>query len=160
MKLSIRSALPDDADAMAAIERECFSDPWSEESFRQMMALPVSLSLAATTETDEGEGLVGYLMALAVEPEGEIANIAVSPNCRRLGVGRALMTEGLRLMEERGCDRFFLEVRESNLPAQALYGQLGFEVTGRRKRYYKDPCEDALLMARLPAQDDPVKGRQ
>lgn len=149
MKLIIEKGRAEDADAMAAIERVCFSDPWSAESFRQMMSLPVARPLSAWIEADGKRILAGYFIALAVPPEVEIANIAVAPDCRRMGIGRALMAEGLRRQMNEGCDSFFLEVRESNLPAQALYRSLGFTETGRRKRYYQNPCEDALLMARL-----------
>lgn len=135
---------------MALIARESFSDPWSVESFREMMALHAARTFTAWAEDNGGQKLVGYLIALAIAPEAEIANIAVLPNCRKLGIGRALMEEGLRHLEEEGCDSFFLEVRESNLPAQALYRRLGFLPTGRRKRYYQNPSEDAVLMARLP----------
>lgn len=153
MKLSIRAGRIEDADSMAAIEALCFSDPWSAESFRQMMEMPVSHTLTVWDEEAEPM-LVGYLLLLAIAPEVEIANIAVSPSFRRQGIGRALLEEGIARMRAEGCDRFFLEVREHNLSAQALYSGLGFAQVGRRKNYYQNPREDALLMALLPEEEE------
>lgn len=150
MKTVIRKGCAEDAAAMAEIERSCFTDPWSEESFRGIMTLPAAHCLTAWTDGTDNRSLIGYLILLAVAPEVEIANLAVSPQWRKQGIGRALMEEGIRLMRGEGCDRFYLEVRESNHAAQSLYGRLGFVWTGRRKRYYQNPTEDALLMALLP----------
>lgn len=150
MSLTIQKATPADPEAMAAIERECFSDPWSRSSFEQMTSLAVARTLTAWLEEAGERRLVGYLIALVIPPEAEIANIAVAPDCRRMGIGAALLAEGMHQMEGEGCDSFFLEVRESNLAAQSLYERLGFVVTGRRRHYYQNPCEDALLMAYLP----------
>lgn len=147
MKLILRRGTVEDADAMAAIEAVCFTDPWSADSFRQMTALTAARSLAACIEVNGEQKLVGYFMALAVPPEAEIANLAVAPDYRGCGIGRALMEEGLGSLRREGCDSFFLEVRASNLPAQTLYRRLGFAETGRRRRYYQNPVEDALLMA-------------
>lgn len=152
MKLIFREGSADDAKAMAAIEQDCFSDPWSEESFGQMMSLSAARSITVWAENEGEQLLAGYLLAFALPPEAEIANIAVAPAFQRRGVGRALMDEGLRSLREEGCDSFFLEVRESNLAAQALYRRLGFVEIGRRKRYYQKPTEDALLMALLPQE--------
>lgn len=157
MKLIFKRGLPTDADRMAAIECRCFSDPWSAESFCEMMSLPVAHCLTAWLQAEDGREengseLVGYLLTLAVAPEVEIANVAVSPDYQKQGIGKRIMEEGMRQMREGGCDSFFLEVRESNLAAQALYRSLGFTETGRRKRYYQKPVEDALLMALLPEE--------
>lgn len=143
----------EDADQMAAIEALCFGDPWSADSFRQMLAMPVARAL---TVWDEASELVGYLLLLAIAPEAEIANIAVAPDRQQQGIGRALLKEGISRMQASGCDRFYLEVRESNLPAQALYRRLGFVEIGKRKKYYQNPCEDALLMALLPEEEGPA----
>lgn len=153
MKLIIRKGEEADLQAMAAIEQMSFSDPWSEESFREMLALPAARTLIAWTDGDEPRP-IGYLIAFSLPPEAEIVNIAIAPRYRKCGYGRALMEEGLKQLAEEGCDSFFLEVREHNLPAQALYSRLGFVQTGRRKRYYQNPVEDAILMARLPLSGD------
>lgn len=152
MKLILQNGMSADAEAMAAIERDCFTDPWSVESFRQMTSLNAARTICAWIEAEGRPTLAGYLIALVIAPEAEIANIAVSPCFRRMGIGKALMTEGLRAMRGEGCDSFFLEVRESNRAAQALYTSLGFAESGRRKRYYQNPTEDALLMALLPEE--------
>lgn len=154
MKLVIQKGEAKDAEPMAVIERASFSDPWSVESFRGMLALPAAHCLCAWDAEADTPVLIGYLILLAIAPEVEIANLAVTSSCRGQGVGRALMEQGFRLMREKGCDRFFLEVRESNSAARTLYERLGFVQTGRRKRYYQNPAEDALLMALLPDEAD------
>lgn len=151
MKWILRSANFEDAEAIATLEGECFSDPWSREAVAQTLLSPTAYAVTAWTVDREGKDeCVGYLLFLAVAPEAEIARIGVASRFRKQGIGTALMAEGLRLMREGGCDSFFLEVREHNLAAQALYLAHGFRTVGRRKHYYKEPCEDALMMALLP----------
>ena len=80
--------------------------------------------------------------------EGEIANLAVAPSARRHGIGAALLDASLGEARRRGVKQVYLEVRESNAAARALYERRGFSVVGRRKRYYRHPDEDALLLRR------------
>jgi ribosomal-protein-alanine N-acetyltransferase len=90
--------------------------------------------------------VLGFLCSTLVFDEWHIHNVATHPNFRRQGIARALLCEGRTLAQARGARCAILEVRMSNLPAQCLYRQLGFSVCGRRKDYYTNPREDALLM--------------
>jgi len=138
----IRQAAEPDLPAVAALEGRCFADPWSAESFRAF--LPGVALLA-----EDGSGLVGYVFALHAADVGEILNVAVAPEARRRGIGAALVERACAMLVGLGTDTVFLEVRESNVAAQTLYRGLGFSLVGRRRRYYRRPLEDALVLARL-----------
>lgn len=138
----IRSAIPADAGPLVAIERRCFSDPWSERSFREALGSPWSFGLVAY----DGPRIAGYLIGREVAGTGEVLNLAVAPDFRRRGVARALLRAGLALLKKRRVDEVFLEVRESNSSAQALYLSLGFRPVGQRAAYYRNPKEDALVL--------------
>jgi ribosomal-protein-alanine N-acetyltransferase len=92
------------------------------------------------------EGPVGYIVARCVLDEGEILNLGVALPVRRRGVGRALVRRVLAAFAAAGVAAVFLEVRESNLPAQRLYETFGFQEVGRRRRYYQLPMEDAVVL--------------
>ena len=92
------------------------------------------------------DGLVGYIVARRVLDEGEILNLGVALPMRRRGVGRALVRRVLTTFAASGVAAVFLEVRDSNLPAQRLYEAFGFQEVGRRRRYYQRPVEDAVLL--------------
>jgi len=138
----IRSAVPADAAPLVVIERRCFSDPWSENSFREALDSPWSFGLVAHTSP----GIAGYLIAREVAGTGEVLNLAVSPEYRRHGVARALLRAGLTYFRKRRVEEVFLEVRESNRSAQALYLSAGFRPIGQRVAYYRNPKEDALVL--------------
>lgn len=127
---------------MAALERRCFPDPWSLVSFRD--ALSIQLSFGIVAECD-GE-IAGYLIGRELSGSGEILNLAVAPEHRRRRIARQLLAAGLEVMAARGADEVFLEVRESNLGAQALYLSAGFRPVGQRVGYYRNPREDALVL--------------
>lgn len=140
--VTLRDATAADVDAVAAIERASFADPWSRTSFAQAAERPEMWFRVA-----EADGRVaGYLVAWFVEDEGELANVAVAPDARGRGVGAALVDELLAVAASRGVRAVYLEVRESNAPARALYASRGFEEMGRRKGYYRKPVEDALVL--------------
>jgi [ribosomal protein S18]-alanine N-acetyltransferase len=92
--------------------------------------------------------VTGYVVALDAADEGEILNLAVAPGGRRRGLGRALVQDILQELAERGVRQVYLEVRESNAPARALYAAHGFREVGRRKQYYRRPVEDAIVLRR------------
>jgi len=138
----IRSAVPADAALLVGIERRCFSDPWSETSFREALESPWSFGLVAHT----GRGIAGYLIGREVAGTGEVLNLAVAPEYRRHGVGRALLRAGLSFLRKRRVEEVYLEVRESNQSAQALYLSSGFRPVGQRTAYYRNPKEDALVL--------------
>jgi len=93
-----------------------------------------------------GGAIVGYVVALEAADEGEILNLAVAPAGRRNGLGRALVQQILEVLTARGVRQVYLEVRESNEPARALYAAHGFKEVGRRKQYYRRPVEDAIVL--------------
>jgi ribosomal-protein-alanine N-acetyltransferase len=138
----IRRGTSADAPALAAIERRAFPDPWSESSFREALAAAWSFGLVAEID----KVIVGYLIAREAGGSGEILNLAVDPPQRRGGIARALLQSGLAALRRRGADEVFLEVRESNLAAQALYLSAGFRPVGQRAGYYRNPLEDALVL--------------
>ena len=143
-EVTVRLATAGDAPALAALERECFPDPWGESAVTGQLSAAHCFSRVA-----ERDGApVGYLFMSILPPEGDVNRIAVRPAARRAGVGDALLAAGLAAAAERGVEKTFLDVRESNLPAISLYRKHGFAETGRRKDYYRAPRENAVLMER------------
>lgn len=138
----LRRMTEGDIEAVEKIERDCFSVPWSVESLRFAVASGVHHTVVLTAE----EEVVGFGICAAVFEDCEIMDIAVAENARRKGYGATLLEEMLRFAVNAGCERVLLEVRESNLPAKALYKKKGFAEYGRRRGYYSCPAEDALLM--------------
>ena len=138
----IRSAILADVDAMVAIERRAFSDPWSETSFREALTSPWTFGLVGLTT----RAIAGYVIGREVAGTGEVLNLAVAPEHRRRGVGGALLRAALAAFRRRRVVEVFLEVRESNRSAQALYLSHGFRPVGQRAAYYRNPREDALVL--------------
>lgn len=126
---------------MHAIEQDVFTDPWSTQDFRDCLA-----SDAVFLVADSGDKVAGYVVAIDAADEGEILNLAVAPQGRRRGLGRALVEHVLDVLSGRGARQIYLEVRESNAPARALYAAHGFKEVGRRKEYYRRPVEDAIVL--------------
>ena len=123
------------------IEKLCFSAPWSYANLAAQATGKNKLFLCAADES----GVLGYVGVTTVLDEGYIANVAVTPRARRSGIADALIYE-LARRTKRALAFLTLEVRASNAPAIALYEKHGFAVVGRRKNYYAQPQEDALLM--------------
>ena len=145
VRCQIRPASPADVARLAALERICFSDPWSPAGLREMIAAAHTIGLVA----EAADTIIGYAIARYAADSGEILNLAVAPEHRREGVAAHLidaLLEGLRSREVR---EVYLEVRESNGPARALYKDKGFTVAGMRRAYYRYPTEDAFVL-RLP----------
>lgn len=129
---------------VAALEKLCFSDPWSETSVASELDNPLSLWLIA-----EEEGTVlGYVGSQTVLDETDMMNIAVRPECRRRGIAAALIGELVNQLRAHGSHVLRLEVRESNVPAIALYESMGFTQLGLRKNYYRNPKENALILGK------------
>ena len=143
--IPIAPATVHDLASVASIELAAFSDPWSLRSFRE--ALDSGSVYFACARRDDG-GVAGYVVAWFVADQGEIANIAVAPDQRGRGVGRALLDAALGEAGARGISAVFLEVRDSNQRARELYASRGFEEVGRRRRYYRRPVEDAIVLRR------------
>lgn len=127
---------------IAALERACFSHPWSEDALRAELWNDSAVVIAA--EGEDGT-VLGYAGLQTVLDEGYINNVAVDPRFRRQGVAGQLVEAFLRFGAAR-LAFLTLEVRASNAPAIALYEKYGFTQAGRRRDYYDDPREDALLM--------------
>ena len=127
---------------IAELEKLCFSDPWSEKSIETELTCRLSVWLVAL----EGENVIGYVGSQTVMGWSDMMNVAVHPDHRRLGVGKALIEELIRQLREQGSENLTLEVRTSNENAKALYAELDFMEVGRRKNYYHNPKEDALIL--------------
>ena len=135
----------DHLDEVAELERICFPDPWS----RNMLAEELDNALSAFLVALDDEGRVaGYAGLQVVLDEGTITNVAVRPECRRMGVAHQLLQVFLNFAQGHHLAFLTLEVRASNYGAIALYGELGFRSVGRRKNYYEHPKEDALIMTK------------
>lgn len=138
----LRPLVRADLPAAAELERACFSHPWTEEQLAADLENDLLTLLAACSP--EG-GLLGYAEVRTILDEGTLERIAVAPRYRRRGAAEALLR---RLIEDgRGRLAFLtLEVRAGNAPAVGLYTKLGFREAGRRKNYYREEGEDALLL--------------
>lgn len=130
---------PEDLEQIMELENLCFSDPWTRDGMIACLSMPVSRAWVARRE----ERVLGFVIALLIPPEGEIADLCVLPDERGQGIAKALLKT---MLDASGCEQFYLEVRASNLSAIGLYGKMGFGVLGRRKRYYDKPREDAIVM--------------
>jgi len=131
---------------IAALERECFSDPWSEQLLEDALFDPQASFIVA--EDGEEGNILGYAGLHAVLDEGYIDNIAVTPDARRHGVASALLDVFCRFGAV-NLAFLTLEVRASNTPAIGLYEKYGFQRAGLRPGYYQKPREDALIMTRF-----------
>ena len=127
---------------VAALEKCCFADPWSENSVASELENPLSLWLVAM----DGERLAGYVGSQTVLGESDMMNVAVDGAYRRQGIGKLLIEALVERLKARESHCLTLEVRDSNTPARNLYASLGFSEIGRRKNYYRNPREDALIL--------------
>jgi ribosomal-protein-alanine N-acetyltransferase len=133
----------EDIAAICEMERRFFSPPYSQSALEHEKTHPDAVFLA----TREEERLVGYVLLRCLGDEGELHRIAVLPEWRGRGIALGLLANGIDLCARRGAGTIWLEVREGNAPARALYSRFGFTQEGLRKRYYEDPQEDAVIMA-------------
>ena len=127
---------------IAALEKLCFSDAWSENSIRSELTNQLSLWLVAV----DGDRVAGYIGSQTVLGWADMMNLCVSPDYRRQGIGEQLTMELERQLREEKVECLTLEVRLSNAPAITLYEKLGFQQVGKRPRYYEKPREDALIL--------------
>ena len=141
--LEIRRLTYADLPEIIAIERRAFPTPWSLAMFVLELSKPASVCLAAL----RGGQMIGFLICSRYDAVWHIMNVAVDPERRRQGIATALLTDLLRRIDGKGA-RFTLEVRESNSGAIELYERFGFRAAGRRRRYYQDNGEDAVIMWR------------
>jgi ribosomal-protein-alanine N-acetyltransferase len=138
----IRGMTTADLPRVLDIENACFSTPWKDATFRGLMRRTDTDLYVAELE----DRIVGYAACWTVIDQSELGNVAVAPDARGRGAGGALVETVIERVKERGAHELFLEVRESNLVAQSIYRNRGFTVVGRRRSYYAQPTEDALVM--------------
>jgi len=136
---------PADLDGVQAVDRESFPSPWTRAMYEQeLLNAGTAFIIVARTA---GAPVAGYCSYRLVAGEIQINNVAVRPEHRRLGMGRALVEAAVAHGRREGARMAVLEVRRSNVGAQALYFRLGFRQVGQRPRYYEHPEEDALVLA-------------
>lgn len=128
--------------AVAKLEKECFTSPWSENAIASELQNPLSLWVVA----EERGTVVGYVGSQSVLGEADMMNLAVDPMFRRQGIARGLVGCLVESLCANGVHSLTLEVRASNEPAKGLYQGLGFDQVGRRPNYYSGPKEDALIL--------------
>jgi ribosomal-protein-alanine N-acetyltransferase len=158
----IRPATPADIPSVKDLERACATAAhWTEQQYCQMFQVPpgdpqrlvlvtvgmpeVPLQPDRDAGSDAGTSVRGFLVARHLAPDWELENIVVAATARRIGLGKRLLDALFAAARETNSHSVFLEVRESNMAARALYEETGFEPTARRKAYYADPVEDAIL---------------
>ncbi|MFA9270756.1 ribosomal protein S18-alanine N-acetyltransferase [Svornostia abyssi] len=144
--LELRRLTYSDLPQVIAIERRAFPTAWSLAMFVLELSKPSGVCLAAL----RGGRIVGYLICSKYDTVWHIMNVAVDPDLRRQRVATSLLDELLRRIGDPQA-RYTLEVRPSNTGAIELYERYGFRSAGRRRRYYQDNGEDALIMWRTPA---------
>jgi ribosomal-protein-alanine N-acetyltransferase len=139
----VRPMTAADVPAVVAIETEAFTTPWEPDTFEGLLGRE---GVELLVFEEPGSGVLGYAVLWCVLDQGELANIAIRPDLRGQGLGARLLSAVLETCRRRGVAHLFLEVRDSNVAALALYERFGFAVVGRRKNYYQHPREDARVM--------------
>ena len=142
---------PEDVPAVHEIERLCFRTPWPAHAFEQELR---GNRLARYVVARVGDRVVAFAGVWLMVDDAHVTTFAVHPDWRRQAIGRQLLLNLAEISVAIGARRMTLEVRVSNVVAQALYRSFGFEIVGRRPRYYTDDGEDALIMT-TPELDDP-----
>ena len=140
--IKFRRMTQDDADAVADLELKCFAMPWSRADFFR----EVKNELAEYVVGELDKKIVAYAGAWVSFDQAEVMHVAVTPELRGQGVGTILFGELIKAVKERGAKSITLEVRPSNTAAIKLYENFGLRSVGRRKNYYRDNDEDALIM--------------
>ncbi|MBW6515637.1 MAG: ribosomal protein S18-alanine N-acetyltransferase [Candidatus Cloacimonetes bacterium] len=138
----IRLMKSDDLSEVLIIEEEVFTDPWLKDMFIQ----EIEQDSAFVLETKDDKELIGYICGLKVLDEYMITNIAITKSEQHKGYGKLLLRYLFRELIKEGCKKCFLEVRASNKQAITFYTSHGFDTIGKRKEYYQNPIEDALIM--------------
>ena len=141
--VTVRPATVADLDSITEIEQASFSDPWSRRAFQGLLGDRRVLFSVACLPAGT---VAGYVAAWFISGEGEIANLAVAPEARGRHIGSMLLDTAIRAARVREVSSIYLEVRDSNERARALYTSRGFVQVGRRRHYYRRPTEDALVL--------------
>jgi [ribosomal protein S18]-alanine N-acetyltransferase len=138
----LRPMLEGDMQAILEIEKVSFISPWTVGMFLETLASAAGEGYVLS----RGSETLGYVIFYSLQDEAHILNIAVAPHVRGKRFGERLLTEIISLFRERRIRDVYLDVREGNHAARKLYVKLGFHTIGRRKRYYRETGEDALVM--------------
>ena len=147
--MEIRRMIPDDAPKVAALEREIFSDPYSEKDIFSYITMSDGICYSAVS----GNEVIAYIIGRIIAPEGEIYRIATKAEYRRRGIAYRLLDYAVKCEKGRGLECLFLEVRSKNVAARNLYRAHGFKEVGERKNYYSNPTDDAVIMLRAHSDD-------
>ena len=142
--MDFRASRPEDARGIEEIELSVFPDPWS---YRDVVDLISTEGAMCYSAVDNGR-VVAYVLGRIIPPEGEIYRVAVLPEYRRRGIAYRLLDYSMKTSRGDGLECAFLEVRSMNTAAISLYTAYGFTEVGRRKDYYRDPKDDAIVMLR------------
>ena len=143
MNFTVEEMKREHISRIAELEKQCFSQPWSEKGLAEELENENSHFLVAVAD-----GLAGYIGVQEICGEAYVTNVAVFENYRKQGIGRALLKAACEGAENRKCEFITLEVRESNSSAIALYESEGFEIAGVRKNFYSDPTENGVIYTR------------
>lgn len=143
---TVRSATSDDVSELISLaRRQRSAAQWSEARYREILAAEPNSRIALVVEDATSKQMLGFVMGRMVGDECELENIVVDVPVQGRGLGRKLLQAFMAEARTKRVERIFLEVREANAAARHLYEKCGFEIVGRRKAYYQDPIEDALL---------------
>lgn len=149
MSLTVEKMSAEHIPQIALLEKRCFSQPWSEAALSEELANENSHFLVAVSDE-----VAGYIGVQEICGEAYITNVAVFENYRKSGVGRALLRAACDGAKNRNCEFITLEVRESNVPAIALYESEGFEKAGLRKNFYSSPTENGVIYTKYFSRGD------
>jgi ribosomal-protein-alanine N-acetyltransferase len=148
-EIIIRQMIAEDLEQVHALDQRSFPTPWPLKSFKYELEQNKAAHMWVAEE--EGKNLekkiIGTIVVWLLIDEAHIATLAVDESYRRRGIASQLIFTALSHLVEKGAIVATLEVRESNTPAQALYQGFGFQPVGRRRAYYRDSGEDAIIMA-------------
>ena len=149
IEIFLDRATPLDAGLLVALHKSCFPRPWDEAAMATFIASPDTLCLLGSINDDTERAPAGFLIARKAADEAELLTLAVVPERRRAGVGRALLTAAMAMLGESGAKQLFLEVEEGNDAAVELYRSLGATAIGRRARYYEHGADAAIFSLAL-----------
>ena len=149
MEIVIDRATPLDAGLLVALHKSCFPRPWDEAAMATFIASPDTLCLLGSVNHHTERAPAGFLIARKAADGAELLTLAVVPERRRAGVGRALLTAAMAMLGESGAKQLFLEVEEGNDAAVELYRSLGATAIGRRARYYEHGADAAIFSLAL-----------
>ena len=140
--VNIRKMIFKDLDEIMEIEKRSFFTPWTKTMFLESLSSEIYKNFVI----EEQNEVIVYIMLYYIQDEGHITNFAINPLFRKKGYATKLLSYVIDYFKKKSIVEFFLEVRESNKVAINLYRKFGFEIIGRRKRYYSDTNEDAFIM--------------